>query len=84
MHNVVRWQEAQITSREEAAAMLAKVCAYFEAHEPSHPAPVLIRRVQQLIPLGFHEILRNLAPQGLEQFEAWIPRDAENRTTTGS
>lgn len=84
VQNVVRWQEAQITSREEAAAMLAKVCAYFEAHEPSHPAPVLIRRVQQLIPLSFHEILRNLAPQGLDQFEAWIPRDAENRTTTGS
>lgn len=76
---VVRWQEAQITSREEAAAMLAKVCAYFETHEPSHPAPVLIRRVQQLIPLSFHEILRNLAPQGLDQFEAWIPRDAEGR-----
>jgi len=80
----VRWQEAQITSREEAAAMLSKVCAYFEAYEPSHPAPYLIRRAQQLIPLGFHEILRNLAPQGLDQFEAWIPRDAEGQTGNGS
>jgi len=73
----LRWQDAQIQSREEAAAMLAKVCAYFEVHEPSHPAPYLIRRAQQLIALSFHDIMKNLAPQGLEQFEAWLPRDAD-------
>lgn len=73
---VMRWQDAQIQSREEAAAMLAKVCAYFEVHEPSHPAPYLIRRAQQLISMSFHDIVKNLAPQGLEQFEAWLPRDA--------
>ena len=72
-----RWQDAQIQSREEAAAMLAKVCAYFEVHEPSHPAPYLIRRAQQLIAMSFHDIMKNLAPQGLEQFEAWLPRDAD-------
>jgi type VI secretion system protein ImpA len=75
----LRWQDAQIQSRAEAAAMLTKVCAYFEVHEPGHPAPYLIRRAQQLIPLSFHDIIRNLAPQGLEQFEAWLPRDAEGR-----
>lgn len=72
----VRWQDAQIHSREEAAAMLTKVCSYFEVHEPSHPAPYLIRRAQQLIAMSFHDIIRNLAPQGLEQFEAWLPKDA--------
>jgi type VI secretion system protein ImpA len=75
----MRWQDAQIRSRDEAAAMLNKVCAYFEVHEPGHPAPYLIRRVQQLIPLNFHEIIRNLAPQGLEQFESLLPRDADGR-----
>lgn len=69
------WQSAQITSREEAMAMLSKVCRYFEVHEPSHPAPFLLRRAQQTMSLNFHEILRNLAPQGLEQFEAWLPRE---------
>jgi type VI secretion system protein ImpA len=59
--------------------MLSKVCAYFEANEPGHPAPYLIRRAQQLIPMSFHDIIRNLAPQGLEQFEAWLPREAGNR-----
>ncbi|MBO1114013.1 type VI secretion system protein TssA [Bordetella petrii] len=73
--SAVRWQDAQIQSREEAAAMLAKVCAYFEVNEPSHPAPYLIRRAQQLIAMSFHDIMKNLAPQGLEQFETWLPRD---------
>ncbi|MVW70272.1 type VI secretion system protein TssA [Bordetella sp. 15P40C-2] len=74
---VMRWQDAQIQSREEASAMLAKVCAYFEVHEPSHPAPYLIRRAQQLISMSFHDIIKNLAPQGLEQFETWLPKDAD-------
>ncbi|MFD4836168.1 type VI secretion system protein TssA [Achromobacter sp. NPDC058515] len=72
----VRRQEAPVRSRDEAVALLDQVCAYFEANEPGHPAPYLIRRAQQLIPMSFHDIIRNLAPQGLEQFEAWLPRDA--------
>ncbi|CAB3669136.1 hypothetical protein LMG3431_03764 [Achromobacter pestifer] len=75
----MRWQDARILSRDDAVAMLAKVCAYFELNEPGHPAPYLIRRTQQLIPLSFHDIIRNLTPQGLEQFEAWLPRDTESR-----
>ncbi|WP_156414266.1 type VI secretion system protein TssA [Bordetella sp. N] len=76
---VMRWQDAQIRSRDDAMLMLAKVCAYFETHEPSHPAPYLIQRTQQLISMRFHDIMRNLAPQGLEQFEAWLPKDADGR-----
>ncbi|MBD9422534.1 MULTISPECIES: type VI secretion system protein TssA [Achromobacter] len=77
--HAARWQDATIQSRDEAVAMLSKVCAYFEANEPGHPAPYLIRRAQQLIPMSFHDIIRNLAPQGLEQFEAWLPRSEANR-----
>ena len=77
-----RWQDASVQSRDEAAALLEKVCAYFEANEPGHPAPYLIRRAQQLIPMSFHDIIKNLAPQGLEQFEAWLPRDAGSRPDT--
>ena len=73
------WRDTPIQSREEAVAMLARVCAYFEANEPGHPAPYLIRRAQELIPMSFHDIIRNLAPQGLEQFEAWLPREAGSR-----
>lgn len=78
----LRWQDAQIQSRDDAMLMLEKVCAWFEAHEPSHPAPYLIQRAQQLISMRFHDIIRNLAPQGLEQFEAWLPKDPDGRVST--
>jgi type VI secretion system protein ImpA len=68
------WREIDINTREDAMLVLEKVCRYFEYHEPSHPAPFLIRRVQQTVPLNFHEMLMDLAPQGLDQFAAWMPR----------
>jgi len=68
------WRDAEIVSRADATAMLEKVCRYFEVNEPSHPAPMLIRRIQQLIPLGFYDIIKNLAPQGLGDVETFMPR----------
>lgn len=71
----VSWTEVQIKTRDEALIALEKVSSYFEIHEPSHPAPFLIRRVQQTIPLNFHEMLKNLTPGNAEQFENWLPRE---------
>ncbi|MDX3905797.1 MAG: type VI secretion system protein TssA [Pigmentiphaga sp.] len=63
------WRDAVITDRADAVAMLEKVCSYFETNEPSHPAPFLIRRVQRLASANFQELVRDLAPAGLTQFE---------------
>ncbi|WP_017523393.1 type VI secretion system protein TssA [Pusillimonas noertemannii] len=68
------WRDVTIESRDDALLALEQVCRYFDTHEPSHPAPLLIRRVQQTVPLNFQELLKNLAPQGVEQFSAWTPR----------
>lgn len=75
MEKSVSWKDVQIKTRDEAMAALEKVSSYFEVHEPSHPAPFLIRRVQQTIPLNFHEMLKNLTPGNAEQFESWLPRE---------
>ncbi len=68
------WRTLGIHTRDDAMLALEQVCRYFEHHEPSHPAPFLIRRVQQTVPLNFHEMLKDLAPQGVDQFAAWMPR----------
>lgn len=73
-HTAASWREANIDSRDDALLALGKVCLYFDTREPSHPAPMLIRRVQQIIPLDFHELLKDLAPQGADQFAVWMPR----------
>ncbi|ORM70478.1 type VI secretion system protein TssA [Pantoea rwandensis] len=63
------WRSVQLTSRADAQLMLEKVKQYFSQHEPSHPAPLMIDRVQRLIELDFMDIIRDLAPDGVNQLE---------------
>ena len=59
----------EITSREDAIRQLDRVCDWIERHEPSHPAPLLIKRAQRLMHKNFFEIIRDLAPDGLDSVE---------------
>jgi type VI secretion system protein ImpA len=70
----LNWRSAQIQSRDDAQLMLDKVKSYFRLHEPSHPAPLMIDRVQRLIALDFMQIIRDLAPDGLNQLETILGR----------
>lgn len=70
----LNWRSAQIQSRDDAQLMLDKVKNYFRLHEPSHPAPLMIDRVQRLITLDFMQIVRDLAPDGLNQLETILGR----------
>ncbi|MGO4742368.1 type VI secretion system protein TssA [Serratia quinivorans] len=71
---MLNWRSAQIQSRDDAQLMLDKVKNYFRLHEPSHPAPLMIDRVQRLIALDFMQIIRDLAPDGLNQLETILGR----------
>jgi type VI secretion system protein ImpA len=59
----------EIRSREDVVRVLDKACEYFERHEPSSPIPLLLRRAKRLVSKDFMEILRDLAPDGVEQAE---------------
>lgn len=63
------WRTIQPGSRSDAQLMLEKVKQYFVQHEPSHPAPLMIDRVQRMIALDFMDIIRDLAPDGVHQLE---------------
>lgn len=56
-----------VTSREDALHLLDLASAYFRANEPSSPLPMLIDRAQRLATMEFLDILRDLAPDGLNQ-----------------
>jgi type VI secretion system protein ImpA len=56
-----------IFSRDDALHALALAAAYFRDHEPSSPLPLLIDRARRLAPMAFMDILRDLAPDGLQQ-----------------
>ncbi|MGU7768706.1 type VI secretion system protein TssA [Burkholderia sp. MR1-5-21] len=63
------WRDAEVTSRDDVRIGLEKFCRYFEQHEPSHPAPLLMRRAQRLLALDFYEIMRDLAPESLPKLD---------------
>jgi type VI secretion system protein ImpA len=65
-----------ISTRAEAVRLLELVRDYYEKYEPSSPLPLLIDRARRLADKGFMEILRDLAPNGLDQ--AQIIAGAEN------
>ena len=48
---------------------LQRVCDWIERHEPSNPAPLLIRRAQRLMSKSFLEIMRDLNPEGVHEIE---------------
>ena len=48
---------------------LDRACEWLERHEPTNPAPLLIRRAQRLMGKSFLEIIRDLAPAGIDQIE---------------
>jgi type VI secretion system protein ImpA len=68
----------EITSREEIARMLDRACEYFHRYEPSSPVPLLLERAKRLMSKDFVEILRDLAPDGIAQFEVVSGINREN------
>lgn len=58
-----------IGSRDDAVKALDRVCEWIERHEPTNPAPLLIRRAQRLMTKSFMDIVRDLAPDGLKDVE---------------
>jgi type VI secretion system protein ImpA len=65
----VRGAPGSIHSREDVNRTLDRVCDWLERNEPTNPAPLLIRRAQRLMGKSFLEIIRDLAPAGIDQIE---------------
>jgi len=60
----------QLHSRADARRLLESVCEFLERTEPSHPAPLLIRRAARLLDLNFLDIIRDIAPEATGHVES--------------
>ncbi|WP_295984901.1 type VI secretion system protein TssA [uncultured Variovorax sp.] len=67
-------KDIEISSREDVQVLLEKACQFMERTEPSHPAPMLIRRAQRLMELNFFQIIEELVPEGLQKIESLAGR----------
>lgn len=65
-----------ISTRDDVLRALNKVLEYYARHEPSSPVPILIRRAQKLVPMGFIDIVRDLSPAALDQIRVIGGEDA--------
>lgn len=59
-----------IASRDDVVRMLDRICAYYARCEPASPVPLLLERAKRLVPLGFADIVRDLAPDAMPSIEA--------------
>jgi type VI secretion system protein ImpA len=50
-------------SRSDAFQMLDTLVDYFRVNEPSHPAPIFLRRIQRTIGMDFEGIVNELMPE---------------------
>ena len=58
-----------INSREDVSRTIDRLCDWLTRNEPSHPAPLLLRRAQRLLNKNFMEIIRDMAPDGADQVD---------------
>lgn len=56
-----------IESRQDAIKAIDLICQYLEASEPTNPAQLLLRRAQRLIEKNFLELVRDLAPDAVNE-----------------
>jgi len=64
-----RGTPGSLQTREDVVRTLDRACEWLERNEPTNPAPLLIRRAQRLMGKSFLEIIRDLAPAGIDQIE---------------
>jgi type VI secretion system protein ImpA len=55
-----------VSTRAEAVRAIELVCAYLERHEPTNPAQLFLRRGRSLLERNFLELLKELAPNALD------------------
>ncbi|NDL64390.1 type VI secretion system protein TssA [Acerihabitans arboris] len=66
------WREGGILTRDDAYRALEQVKIYFTQYESSHPAPLMIARIQGLMSQDFMAIVGNLAPEAVSQLERFF------------
>ncbi|MEM8991146.1 MAG: type VI secretion system protein TssA [Pseudomonadota bacterium] len=69
-----------ITGPDDVIAMLDRITDYYARSEPSSPVPLLLARARRLVSADFVTIMRDMAPQGIEQVAiiGGIPEDDDD------
>lgn len=58
-----------VNSRDDVVRVLGLIGDYYRKREPSHPMPLLIERAQQWVTMDFFTLMKDIAPDGVDQAE---------------
>ena len=72
-----RGLSGSIESRNDALRAIDMVCEYLERTEPTNPAQLLLRRARKLVNKNFVELVRELAPESLNEVARVMGLSAE-------
>lgn len=61
--------DSAIRSRQDVLRALARIGDYYVRHEPGSPVPMLLARVERLVPMDFIEIIEELAPGAMPDIQ---------------
>jgi type VI secretion system protein ImpA len=67
-----------VRSREDALRAIDMVCDYLEHHEPTNPAQLLLRRARRIINHNFLQLIKELAPDALNEAARVMGIDPES------
>jgi type VI secretion system protein ImpA len=73
-----------VESRQDAVRAIQLVCAYLDRNEPTNPAQLLLRRAERLIDKDFLQLVRDLAPDALNEVAKILGVDPESVRDSGS
>ncbi|MFK2879390.1 type VI secretion system protein TssA [Rhodanobacter hydrolyticus] len=59
----------RIETPQDVIKKLDEICEYYARREPSSPIPLILRRAQRLVGMDFVELMKDLAPGGLSEFQ---------------
>lgn len=65
----VRGSTGAIAGPQDVVRRIDELCDYYTRNEPSSPVPLLLRRAQRLVGMSFTDLLKDLAPGGLNELQ---------------
>ncbi len=56
-----------INNNQDVLAALKQICEYYKKFEPSSPVPILLERCTRLVGKNFMDVIKDIAPDGMDQ-----------------
>jgi type VI secretion system protein ImpA len=56
-----------LENRVDVLRAISLICDYYACHEPGSPVPLLLQRAKRLVDMDFVQIMKHLAPGGLDE-----------------